>query len=310
MHRKNWAKLASAYGGVMFGLFWIPLRVLDQAGFPGVWASVVFIAAPVVVLAPFLLWRARRPMRGGLRFHAAGICVGTAFALYASAFVYTDIVRTVLLFYLTPIWGFLLARIVIGEQITTVRWLSIFLGILGLFAILGTDAGLPIPRNVGDWMALSSGVIWAAGSLLLLLDNKTENSDRAFAFFFWGAIVATGLALFISAQGLNPYPDWPAIGQTLWWLVPVTVLLTVPTGFAVVFGPSELNPGVAGLLFMTEIIVATMTATFLAGEAFGVNEALGVTLICTAALLEPLAELRASRTPGRRSDCAKVSKAQ
>ena len=124
-------------------------------------------------------------MPGHIHFHTGSLAVSIAFILYATSFLYTEVIRTILLFYLTPIWGFLLARVVLGEIITPIRWLSMALGLAGLLVICGIDAGLPLPQNSGDWMALSAGVLWAGGSLLLLTDRHNQAIDYGLAFFFW-----------------------------------------------------------------------------------------------------------------------------
>ena len=47
-----------------------------------------------------------------------------------------------------------------------------------------------------------------------------------------------------------------------------------------------MNPGVVGILFMTEISVASITAAIWAGEPFGLRELSGVILISLAGLSE------------------------
>ena len=57
-----------------------------------------------------------------------------------------------------------------------------------------------------------------------------------------------------------------------------------------------LNPGIVGLLFMTEISIGTATAAIWAGEPFGMREIAGVLLISMAGVFEPLVALL--RRPG------------
>ena len=56
-------------------------------------------------------------------------------------------------------------------------------------------------------------------------------------------------------------------------------------------GASQLpgvDPGIVGILFMTEIIVGTITVAIWAGEPFGAREIIGVVLISGAGLAESL----------------------
>jgi len=293
---QNLAKLAAVYSGLVFGIYWIPLRALAEHGFTGVWPVVVINVIPLLVLLPLLLVRRSAFFPGRLRFHVAGFLAGLTFALYAGAFLYTEVVRVVLLFYLTPLWGFLLARIFIGDAITAVRWMSICLGVGGMLVMFGVDVGLPVPRNVGDWMALIAGVVWAFASLMLLTDKQANTLNYCCIFYFWSAACAAVLAGIAMAQGISTIPDWLQLPPVLPWLVPVALLVILPAGFAAIYGPTILNPGVVGLLFMTEISVAAITAALFAGEPFGAREVLGVLLVTCAGALEPLLDLYRSRT--------------
>ena len=58
-----------------------------------------------------------------------------------------------------------------------------------------------------------------------------------------------------------------------------------------IYGPTQLNPGIAGVLFMVEIGVGIVTASILTDEPFGWRELLGVLMITAAALVEPVKDL-------------------
>ena len=75
------------------------------------------------------------------------------------------------------------------------------------------------------------------------------------------------------------------------WLVP-TVLAVVMTGvYASMWGTPKLNPGLVGLLFMTEISVGAITAALWSGDPFGWREVIGIILISGAGVLESLWEM-------------------
>lgn len=294
----NAAKLACIYAGLVFGIFWIPLRALAEAGFPGIWASVVFNAVAFIFVFPWFCYRWRFLVSAKRHFHVAAFVIAVAFILYTAAFLYTEVVRAILLFYLMPVWGFLLARFFIGEKITPVRWFSMVLGLIGLLVIIGVDGGFPLPRNIGDWMALLSGLFWAAGSLLLLTDQHHKPLDSTVMFLFWSMFGALLVALMLSFYGIATVPDKAGLSDVLIWLIPFTLLVTIPAGFAVIYGPTQLNPGIVGLLFMTEVSVAAISAALFANEPFGIRELSGVILISLAGLAEPLSSLR---RPGKRA---------
>jgi hypothetical protein len=63
--------------------------------------------------------------------------------------------------------------------------------------------------------------------------------------------------------------------------------LVLPAGFATVYAPTRLNPGVCGLLFMTEVAMAAVSAAIFADEPMGQREVIGLVLVLSAGLLEP-----------------------
>ena len=74
-------------------------------------------------------------------------------------------------------------------------------------------------------------------------------------------------------------------------LVPA-ILLVVMTGvYASMWGTPKLNPGLVGLLFMTEISVGAITAALWSGDPFGWREVIGIILISAAGMMESLWEL-------------------
>ena len=125
--------------------------------------------------------------------------MGICFALYADAFLYADVIRVLLLFYMTVVWGTLLARLCLKEAITVPRIIAIFLGFSGMFVILSVEPGIPLPTNSGGWMALVSGLTWAFAAVSMKKQKKTNACDLAVCYFLWStiaALVMVGLPFF------------------------------------------------------------------------------------------------------------------
>ncbi len=288
------AVLAGLFAGLCFGIFWLPLRMVEQAGIAAPWAQAIFLGLPALICVP-LAWRNRREFlrgRGGL---LGGIIAGVAFALYAASLLYTDVVRAVLLFYLLPIWGFLLGWAILGDRITAVRWLAIVLGVAGMAIIFADDTGLPLPQNIGDWFGLASGLFFALGCTLILTDKRVGAVTHTVNFFVVGALISVLVAWAMTARGTIDLPDTAALSGTLIWFLPVAVFFILPAGFATIYAPAKLNPGVVGLLFMIEIAVAVISAALLAEEHIGLREMIGLPLILCAGLVEPVLILRRAR---------------
>ncbi len=281
------AKLACAVAGVVWGLLWIPLRVMDAVGITGAWATVMLYVWPLVLVLPIAAWRWRRLLRGGFGLQLTGLITAASLVLYADALIYTEVIRAMLLYYLTPVWSTLLARIFLKEPITGVRWVAIALGLSGILVIFGIDTGIPWPRNLGDWMGLAAGIVWAVAAVRMRSDNQNHAIEFTTVQFGWGTLLALGVA-FLPVFGAGPTPELERVAGVLPWLLPVVLLVVIPGTFAALWGTPLLSPGLVGLLFMTEISVGTVTAALWAGEPFGAREIIGILLISGAGLAESL----------------------
>jgi drug/metabolite transporter (DMT)-like permease len=298
----NLAKLAAVYSGLVFGIYWIPIRALEQAGFPGLWATTIFNLASVLIIIPVVFRYRQRLFPGRLKLHLIGIGTGLGYALYATAFVYTEVVNVIVLFYLMPIWGFLLARVFISDPITPARFWSMTVGFAGLWVILGKGFAFPVPANIGDWMALSAGFIWAAFALLILMDGREKAMVYGTGFIFWALVITAAGAWIASSRGDLAAAQWAGLGGVMPWLLPFAMLVIVPAAIATVYAPTKLNPGIVGILFMAEICVGTITAAIWADEPFGLRQLLGIALITLAGILETawvfLSRRNSTRTAG------------
>lgn len=279
--------VACIISGLGFGIYWMPIRALENAGLTGIWPVVIFSIVPLLFCLPLFAVRLRKMAPKTWRFHASGALAGVGYALYVSAYLYTDVIHAIVLYYLMPIWGFLLGWLVLGEKVTLVRWCAIMLALLGLAFLIPSETGIPFPRNLGDWMALAGGMMWATVALILYM-GPTDPVDDTLNFLSWSVVASCVMAWISTVAGDNPFPSIPVVVSVLWWLVPLALLVVLPTAFATMYGPSQVSPGVAGLLFMIEISVGTVTAAILTHEQFGISELVGVGLIFVAGIAEPV----------------------
>lgn len=290
---ENLAMLAVALSAFAWGIYWIPLRAMDEGGITGAWSIVMFNALPVALLLPVFVMRWRAFLFGGWRLHVAGLFAGGAMVSYAGALIYTDVVRALLLYYLTPIWSTLLARAFLGERITAIRWATIGLGILGVMVLVRFEAGFDLAFNVGDWMGLSAGFIWAVAAVLLNGGVVKSGTDYALSYFLWGTVAALALSQIPFAES-GAAPALAAIWGVLPWMIPVVAILVIPPAFAIMWGATIISPGLLAILFMTEISAGTITAAIWAGEHIGTREIAGVVLVSLAGLLEPVYKMIAN----------------
>ena len=254
----------------------------------GLWVAVVYFLVPTICLVPIGIWRWKHFKAGGLQLQITAMLSGLALFLYTMSIVYTDVVRAILLFYLTPIWGTILARIFLGDAITPQRIFAMAVAVIGALTIFGLGLQFPVPQNLGDWMGVGAGVIWAVASLRINIYEDYSAIEMTLGFFFWSLIFSIIAALiFAPSYILSVAQTLPALPLLLIFII----LLILPSTYASLWGAKFLSPGVVGLLFMTEIVVGSISMALLSAKLFGVREVIGILLITCASLIEPISSL-------------------
>lgn len=288
MRTENLAKIAVAFSGIAWGLFWIPLRGLDNAGLGSFWALVIFNALPALILLPLFLLRLRQQISGGRWLFAIGIAMGFTQFFYSLSVLHTEIVRAMILFYFNPVWATIMARIFLAEAITPVRWLSIAVAFTGMFIILDVDQGFPWPKNGGDWAAVVAGVAWASSVVLLRYHHDQKPVD-----LFIQNYLVTGLLLLplLAFTGAGDAPPLSLVLGQLWWVLPFIFLIAMPGVYMSMWAVPLLAPAIVTVLYMTEISAAAISSALWSGEPFGLREILGIALITVAAVLESVRDL-------------------
>ena len=129
--------IALIIGGMMWGLYWIPVRFFMGQGLSGPWPGIAMYTSALVVLSP-ILWRERLALLNGWQgLILSGMFTGAGFCLFTISLVNTDVVRSILLFYLTPVWGTILGMLFLGERLGPTRVLGLLCGLGGMFIVLG-----------------------------------------------------------------------------------------------------------------------------------------------------------------------------
>ena len=276
-------EIAIAVSGALWGLYWIPLRYLDARGVDAVWTTLGLFVVGLALLAPILL--RHPPARAAFtpRMAATGLLTGGSFVLYSISIVLTDVVTAILLFYLSPVWATVLGRLLLAERFTGARLAALALGLGGLWVVLGGGSGVPLPRNPGDWCALTAGITWAFGTLRVHQDTAVPAVAHVTSLFVGGAAVVVAVALLPVTDAPAPPVTVPAAAIVL-----AVAVISLVSAWGILWGARLVSPGRAGLLLMMEVVTGLASAAALAGEPFGAAQLAGSMLIVAAALAEVL----------------------
>lgn len=280
----------------IWGLYWLPLRKIEQAGVAASWSVLAIYVVPFLFLVPWMIVRRHALLNKAGPILLIGFPIGAALACYATGFLHTTVLRTTLLFYMTPIWSTLLAMVFLQEKTSPRRWLAIILGIGGLcLMLLGKDdpSAQPYAINWGDISALMGGIFWSVGTVLLRKAPQLDSFDiipaqYLFAIAFSAIFVWAGMSTeaSLSLEQSATIPTSAAWLASLPWLIGFYVVIFLPSLYLCIRGAQLLSPGRVGILMMSEVLVAGISAPLLAGEVISSTEWVATALIVLAAVIE------------------------
>lgn len=281
------------FGALVWGIIWYPYRLMADAGVSGVASSfytyliATLIASIYFARATLKHWHAifKQPKT----VIVIGLVAGWTNLSYVLAVIDGEVMRVMLLFYLSPLWTLLLARFWLKEPITIAGFVSIAIALIGASIMLAgpfsaVESHLPLPRNLSEWLALSAGIGF---SLTNVITRKSHHlSLQAKSFAVWIGVVSVAL-LFAPFLGQSfPSPAFFSLNQ--WLLMTGVALLLIGATVLVQFGVTQLTAIRASVLFLFELVVAAVASYYLAHEAMSLNEWIGGALIIAAALISAL----------------------
>ncbi|MDP6166282.1 MAG: DMT family transporter [Gammaproteobacteria bacterium] len=280
----NFASMSVLFGAAVWGIYWLPLRYLEDMGISGAWPVALLNIAPVFLFVGWVLtnWPKHRQYLGAALI--IGLLTGLAFAMYGAGLIYTSVMRATLLYYLTPIWATLIGIFWLGEKATWQRWLAIVGGLLGLSVLV--SGGPAMTLNIGDLYGFLSGVFWAFGASMI---KRLPTVPLPTMAAFQSISVVVGALLLGAVAGNQTL----LTGEQIWAAIPVSlgvsVCLIMPSAVILIWAQKFLSPGRVGLLMMSEVLVAAITASILLpDERMSMLEWFGAALIVGACLIEIL----------------------
>ena len=284
--------LAVTVAAGAWGLYWLPQRLLQEAGMTGGWGTISQYLISLAVLMPIAIWRLLNGKQMGLQYWVCGLLLGFGAIFYANSLLLTDVVRALIFFYLAPVWATLIEAVFLKRRPGWPRAVSIALALTGLSIAVGHDTGIPLPSNLGDWFGLIGGLLITAGAAR----TEVEQPDGVFPLLFMVILFGTVAAILqypLLADALGTIPAIDTAISSLPLLLAISLLFVVPTTAIVMWSPPKIGTGVFGILILSEVVVGVISAALLTDEPVGWREAIGVTLI----ILAGIVEVTLSRSP-------------
>ena len=269
-------------GATVWGLMWYPYRVLAAAGVDGVPGTVLTYAVAFVAgLVPFVWRRGWRGVEPSWWLALIGLSAGGCNLGYVLGTLEGEVMRVLLLFYLSPLWTVLFSRLFLGERLGLAGAGLIGLSLAGAAVMLWRpELGAPWPAARAEWIGLVAGALFALSNVLIRKTSELPIDAKCLAVFL-GAMVLGALLI---ATGVAPPPAPGPVPGAGWAIIVAVGLVLLAINLIVQFGLTHTPANQAIVIFLFELVVAALSSWLLAGERMGVQEWIGGAMIVAASL--------------------------
>ncbi len=271
--------MALLFGSSLWGFLWLPLRYFNQNGLHGAW-QILIIYLLLALPAGLWSWKRRFELLGH-HWTLLGLLVfgGWTNVAFMMSLVHGEVVRMLLLFYLSPVWSIFAARIFLHEAVGWRGALAATLAVGGSALVVGQGQGLSLnDLSTNDLLAISSGFAFALSNVVLRADEALGDIHRATSVWWGCVLLAIPFTFFQPWPILSPAHYVYLLGFSWLWIAGATL--------AIQYGVARMPVSVSAVIMPFEVIVGALSAWWLAGENPGLLELLGGILILAAALLQ------------------------
>jgi drug/metabolite transporter (DMT)-like permease len=287
--RGAWPMLAIMLGASVLGIIWYPMRILAALGLSATAASALTSAAACLTVAT-LRRDALRSMSWHWLLAALGLAAGVTSVGFIWGAIHGQVMRVLLLFYLSPAWTALFAHFILRERLSRAGAALAALSLAGAAVMLWSpELGLPLPANAAEWAGLVAGMGFAMSNVLALKISRVMPGLRAevrTATIFGGAaIVATVIVAFEACLGSMPVAAAVSRPGVMALLVVGIGAVLASNNVLVQVGLTRMPANRASIIMLFELVVTALSAWLLAGEVPGAREWAGGACIVVACAL-------------------------
>tara|TARA_B100001175_G_scaffold278352_1_gene254902 strand:+ start:9747 stop:10499 length:753 start_codon:yes stop_codon:yes gene_type:complete len=199
---------------------------------------------------------------------------------YALAVIHGELVRVMLLFFLSPVWTIPFTYLLLKEKIFKKNILAAVLSVFGAFIILWHPGLLISKIAISDFYAIIGGIGFALTNVLARYYNHFTVKEKSYSIWL-GVIFIT--ILIIPFFPLNLLGSGININiLVILFLLGLALLITT---MVVQLGLTMIEAVKASPIFLFEIIVVGVSGYYLANEMLSVKDFLGGIFIILGVLI-------------------------
>jgi drug/metabolite transporter (DMT)-like permease len=279
-NKNSFAVFGLLFGACFWGVVWYPYRLMQEAGVSGI-ASSFYTYTIATIIASVLFakhWRGLLTQPKSIIW--LGLIAGWTNLAYVVAVIDGQVMRVILLFYLSPLWTLILAHFWLKERTNAKGLTAIFVALVGAFVMLyDAKSGSIFPSSKSDWLALSSGIGFALANVITR--KSAHLSIVAKSFAVWLGVIMMALICMPLLADTFPAPSF--FSAKLWLIMTLISLVLLFGTMLVQHGVTQMTATAASVIFLFELVVAAIASYYLAGEVMAFNEWIGGILIVVAA---------------------------
>ena len=282
-----WPVFSLLITATLWGISWYPLRLAESYGISGLWTSLIIYSA-ALSCGVLVFWRKLGEFRQQpFLLSAIAITNGWLNISFILAVIDGNVVRVVLLFYLSPLWSTLLGWIVLKEQLTRWSIATLAVAMIGAMIMLwDLELGFPWPQDYTDWLAITSGMAFSLSNVLVR--KLQQISVRVKTISAWFGVTLIAAIWIILTDAATPQVDtqiW--IGTTL-----IGCALIIIMTSTVVYGVTHMPVYRSAVILLFQLVAAAVSAQWLTDEVISGKEWLGGSMIVLAGYLSARALMK------------------
>jgi len=281
-NKNSFAVFGLLFGALCWGIVWYPYRIMADAGVSGVVSSFYTYSIAVTLAAIYFAASWREMFKLPLSIIWLSLVAGWTNLSYVLAIIDGEVMRVMLLFYLSPLWTLILAHFWLKEKTHLAGVVAIITSLLGAYIMLYDPAasGFPVPANTAEWLGLSSGFGFALTNVMTR--KSVHLTLRAKSFAIWTGVIIVCLVAMPVMQVPLMSPTVFTLGN--WLVMGLIAILLIAATFFVQYGVTLIKATRASVLFLFELVVAAIAAYFLTDETMSIYEWIGGALIVVASV--------------------------
>ena len=282
MKIKSWLPIFSLlFGAFFWGIIWYPYRLMANAGVSGIYSSFyVFILTIAIALPYFFITKKKVPI-WPKDFWLLALVAGYTNISYVLAVIDGEVVRVMLLFYLSPVWTIFLAHFMLNEDTQKRHYIAVFISLIGAFIMFWEPGYLIHLDSRSDWLALSSGLGFAITNVMTRKHAHMTVNQKALAIWL-GVILVALICIMFDKNAMPTLDFFRPVDAAIMMVIALSLFLST---LLVQFGVTQIKAVEASSFFLFEIVVAAISSYFLVGESIALKEWLGGILIIAGVIL-------------------------